>query len=99
MDESEKFISLKCIMKYWWPWQNYKTYEIIVNQLIIRCNYADKFSYWIQTYSRENNTCMKEKKWNKSAYAHNVIENYPQVVSKTSLQEQCIDREVLQVSL
>ena len=40
------FISLKCIMKYQWPEQIYKIYEIIVNQLIIRCNYTDKFSYW-----------------------------------------------------
>ena len=40
------FIDSKCIMKYWWPKQNLMTYEIIVNQSIIRCNYADKLSYW-----------------------------------------------------
>jgi hypothetical protein len=27
------------------PKQNYGTYEIIVNQSIIRCNYANKLSY------------------------------------------------------
>ena len=39
-------INSKCIMNYWWPEQNYGTYEIIVNQSIIRCNYVDKFYYW-----------------------------------------------------
>ena len=39
------FIDLKCIMRYLWPKQNYRTRKIIVNQSIIRCNYADKLSY------------------------------------------------------
>ena len=59
MDEREKINDLKCIKEYYDLNQNYRTYEIVVNQSIIICNYADKFTYWKQNYSRENGTYMK----------------------------------------
>ena len=36
--------------------QNYKTLELVVDQFIIRCNYANKFSYW----KRESNLKKKQ---------------------------------------
>ena len=58
MDESENLL-IKIYHEILVTKKNYISLELVVDQFIIRCNYADKFSYWKRETNLRKGNCMK----------------------------------------